>query len=165
MKEPVTQHVNLHPDIEFSGRLGKALNSQGAAQFSLMLAALQQDYLARLRFEQQNNDATSTKPIPAELQYYPVQPIYAEEQDWRNMQIQKQLWQQQQFASARLSHVIHPSPLAFKDRTQTIDPIIIDNAGLRDVPNKQPEHIEVDETSLFELLNELRPDYREQNNA
>ncbi|MBC3764265.1 VC2046/SO_2500 family protein [Neptunicella marina] len=161
----MTQQVNLNQDIEFSGRLGKALNHRGGAEFALMLACLQQDYLARVKFEQQDNPLYSEKTIAADLQHYPVQPLYAEEKHWRQMQVQKQLWQHHQQASARLYEVIHPAPLGLKDQTQFIDPVIIDNAGINNSVMQQQQDIDIDETSLFELLNRLQPKTSEQSAA
>ncbi len=112
-------------DKELSGALNQALETAGHKQFSLLLAMLQQDFLARPRYASATVEDETPASLPASN--YPKPGLATREQDWHNAQQITLLLQQQQPGNARLWQTMHPQPLSLKNDANAIPPELINN--------------------------------------
>ncbi|WP_416304896.1 VC2046/SO_2500 family protein [Neptunicella sp. SCSIO 80796] len=155
---PAISSIN---DIEFSGRLSSALNQQSQQQFSLLLAMLEQNYLDRLHIHDDAEAASAAfDPASSGLSCYPVTPLKAEARDWQQLgQINSMLGDKRP-GDARLYQIMHPGPLSLRNDSMHIDEDVINNSPLSAQqklrkPDNTDKQLEVDETGLYEILNQI----------
>ncbi|ABG41881.1 hypothetical protein Patl_3375 [Paraglaciecola sp. T6c] len=153
-------------DLEFGGSLNRA-SSQGA-KFALLLSMLQQDVLARPRIGAPN-EAVTQQAYGVQSDY-PEAPLQAIAQDWPLADTTSQLLHSDGIRSAQLWLAMHPQPLSLHNDAFHIDEDIFENcdihtqsryaqhvAGSQDAmaDNGSVNEIKVDETGIFDLLEEI----------
>jgi hypothetical protein len=153
-------------DLEFGGSLNRASN-QGA-KFALLLSMLQQDVLARPRVGPANESvAQQTYDVQSD---YPEAPLQAIAQDWPLADTTSQILHSDGIRSAQLWLAMHPQPLSLHNDAFHIDEDIFDNCDIHTqsryaqnlaqseeamADNGSVNEIKVDETGIFDLLEEI----------
>lgn len=156
-----TSPVSSQLDLEFCGSLNRA-SSQGA-KFALLLSMLQQNYLERPSVARPNNarqdDSPPTDDI-AGLSLYPKVPLSARIQDWQYADTASAIMHNDGIKSAHLWLAMHPQPLSLHNDVCVIDEDVLANCDIHtqqrhknDVELEQ--EIEVDETGLYDLLQQI----------
>ncbi len=144
-------------DIEFSGLLNRASN-QGA-KFSLLLAMLQQDVLARPHIGQASEP--ELQALTDVQSYYPEKHLQAHEQDWPLADTATDILHSDGIRSAQLWLAMHPQPLSLHNDPFHIDDDIYANcdtytqARYSKTKLQEDSEITVDETGIFDLLEEI----------
>jgi hypothetical protein len=145
-------------DVEFSGGLAQAAG-QGA-KFALMLAMLEQDVLNRPYFEPQQAPVNPYQSVQIPVSDYPQVALSAAEHHWSSAALTGELIGNAYLVSARLWQTMHPSPLSIFNDATRIDPQVINNCDLPAQRRLQQETatkpMAVDETKLYDILNELQ---------
>ncbi|MEP1554236.1 MAG: VC2046/SO_2500 family protein [Paraglaciecola sp.] len=147
----------LSNDFEFNGDINRA--SQQGAKFSLLMAMLEPNSLHRPRFE----DPESTlHPMGenSELYHYRSSPLEANQEYWQGCNNAGKLIETGYLASAQLWMAMHPEPLSQHNNCLSIDEDVLSNASVYSqsrMKNQTVADIKVDETGLFDILDELNP--------
>jgi hypothetical protein len=148
-------------DLEFSGALNRA--SQQGTKFALLLSMLQQDILARPRVGSANDTA---KHQENDFQsHYPQTALQALAKDWIFANTAAQVLRQDGIRSAQLWLAMHPQPLSLHNDAFHIDDEIFENTDTYTQAryanryggegNDLNNEIKVDETGIFDLLEEI----------
>lgn len=163
----LNQTVNkASQDLEFGGSLNRASN-QGA-KFALLLSMLQQDVLARPRIGPTSESVTQhAYDVQSD---YPEAPLQAIAQDWPLADTTSQILHSDGIRSAQLWLAMHPQPLSLHNDAFHIDEDIFENCDIH-TQSRYAQHfahsqeaegfngslneIKVDETGIFDLLEEI----------
>lgn len=143
--------------LEFSGELAKAAG-QGA-KFALMLAMLEQNVLSSDVFEPQQAPDNPYASVAQPVSNYPQVALSASDYHWSSAAITGELIGNAYLASARLWQAMHPSPLSLLNDLSKINDDVINNCDLptqRRIRLGSTKPIAVDETKLYDILNELQ---------
>ncbi|WP_438863030.1 VC2046/SO_2500 family protein [Neptunicella sp.] len=158
----MNQTITTISDLEFNGQLTSALNQQGQQQFSLLLAMLEQNYLDRLHIhDEQDKSAQQTLSSDIQgLQCYPVTPLKAEDAHWQQLTKINQMLHSQPIEDVRLYQNMYPEPLSQYNDSLRISDEVLQNCTFSaqrkmQQPDNTDKQVEVDETELFDLLNQI----------
>jgi hypothetical protein len=150
----VTERIG---NLEFSGELAKAAG-QGA-KFALVLAMLEQNALSSAFFEPQHASVNPYASAAQPVSDYPVVALSALDSHWSFAAVTGELIGNAYLASARLWQSMHPSPLSLLNDANKIDDEVINNCDLptqRRFRSETAKPLVVDETKLYDILNELQ---------
>lgn len=147
----------LSSDFELNGDINRA--SQQGAKFALLMAMLEPNSLHRPRIE----DSEPKQYLlgeNSELYHYRSSPLKANQEYWRGCNNTAKLIGTGYLASAQLWMAMHPEPLSQYNNYLSIDEDVIANASVyaqSRMKNQTAADIKVDETGLFDILDELNP--------
>ncbi|MCV2885255.1 VC2046/SO_2500 family protein [Aestuariibacter sp. AA17] len=156
---PITSHLPIINDVEYTGSLNRA-STQGAS-FGLLLAMLQQNILERPHIEKAVQSANQNEGQFEHLKVYPTPALKADEKHFSDLHITSKLIHQN-IQDAMLFQTMRPHPLSQYDDASHINDEIIANCDmytqrrLRNAPDHQVDsEIQVDETKLYDVLESL----------
>lgn len=151
----------LVSDYELNGTINRAA-SEGA-KFALILAMLEQDCTHRPQIDKPKETKHIHEAIN-DLNYYRSSPLSVNESYWQTCQQTSQLIHQGQIQSAHLWLAMHPEPLSQFNNPDEIDEEVIANCSINAqarLQQAQQKVVKVDETGLYDILQELTPDAAE----
>lgn len=146
----------IYLDSELNGSLNKAASASNGAAFALLLAMLQQDLLDRPRLSESPKETQSISALPDKA---PDVPLKAESQHWQFEAQHAGYIHQQQMASARLWHCLHPAPLSVFNDSKRLNDDIVENTSWHcreKLKGKGSQRIETDETELLDVIEKVR---------
>ncbi|WP_088329222.1 VC2046/SO_2500 family protein [Lacimicrobium sp. SS2-24] len=144
-------------DFELNSSLSKAASQGNGANFALLLAMLQDNLLDRPRLEASKEQHWAESQ--SHLDKAPEIPLKAETQHWEFEAQHAQYVNQQQLASARLWHCLHPSPLSVFNDNKRLDDEVVENTSWscrQKLKGGSVEPLQVDETNLLEVIDKAR---------
>ncbi|MEP0356085.1 VC2046/SO_2500 family protein [Paraglaciecola sp.] len=147
----------LSSDFELNGDLNRA--SQQGANFALLMAMLEPNSLHRPRFEQ--SDSAQTLLVDnSELCHYRSSQLEASQEYWQGCNNAAKLITSGSLASAQLWLAMHPEPLSHYNNALRLDDDVLANTSMYTqsrMKSQTDKGIKVDETGLFDILDELTP--------
>jgi hypothetical protein len=148
----------LSSDYELNGTINRAASA--GAKFALMMAMLEQDCLHRPHLEKPKE--LGRKPEgEKDLNYYRASPLSANDASWQTCLHTSQLIHNGQLLSAHLWLAMHPEPLSQHNKADSIGEEVIANCSINTQNRLQQQGkqsvVQVDETGLYDILNELEP--------
>jgi hypothetical protein len=123
------------------------------------MAMLEQDCIHRPHLEKPK-EANQTVEVEPELNHYRSSPLSANDTYWQTCQQTRQLIHTGQIQSAHLWLAMHPEPLSQHNKPDVIDEEVIANCGINTqnrLQQAQQSVVQVDETGLYDILQELEP--------
>ncbi len=147
----------LSSDYELNGTINRAA-SEGA-KFALIMAMLEQNCIHRPHLEA-SKELNQTPEVESGLNRYRSNPLSANDTYWQTCQHTSQLIHDGQLHSAQLWLAMHPEPLSQHNQPDAIDEEVIANCSINTQTRMQEAKqsvVQVDETGLYDILNELEP--------
>jgi hypothetical protein len=144
-------------DYELNGTINRA-TSEGA-KFALILAMLEQDSIHRPHLEPPN-ETNQIPEVENDLNHYRSNPLSANDTYWQTCQHTSHLIHNGQLHSAQLWMAMHPEPLSQYNKADAIDEEVIVNCNIntqRRVKQAKEKVINIDETGLYDILQNLKP--------
>jgi hypothetical protein len=152
----ITQAL-ISSDNELNGTINRAA-SEGA-KFTLMMAMLEQDCTHRPHIEKQQ-ELNQPPEVENDLSYYRTSPLSANDSSWQTCQQTSQLIHSGQLLSAQLWLALHPAPLSQYNQSDRVDADVIANCSINTqsrMQQAQEKEVTVDETGLYDILQDLAP--------
>ncbi|WP_026374757.1 VC2046/SO_2500 family protein [Aestuariibacter salexigens] len=153
MVDSVTNTSAVNADAELSGRLAKAAGR--GAEFSLILAMLEQNVLYRPSFASDSDEVVTDPHFPQRLNHYPPVSLKADATHFSKANVTNRLFSQSQVKNAQLWLAMHPDPLSMFNDPSRIDDEVIHNCDFATQRHlKLPEHakIDVDYTKMLDVV-------------
>ena len=147
----------LANDYELNGTVNRAANE--GAKFALIMAMLEQDCSHRPQLEKPP-EITQTSNFSGDNNFYPSQPLSANDNYWQTCQQTQRYIQHGHLKSAQLWLTMHPEPLSQHNNADIIDVEVIANCSSNTqarLQQKQQQLVKVDETQLDDILQQLEP--------
>lgn len=153
-------------DLEFDSNLNRALSSQGNAKFALLLSMLEQDYLQRLSLveEKAQEPVDSRQLLLDSLDPRPTPPLKTESVHWQREHRAAEYIAQGDLANSKLWLCAFPSPLSLHNDNMRLSDEVVTNCSITtqkrlmaDNPSETEKQLKVDETGLYDVLQQLNP--------
>jgi len=147
----------ISSDNELNGTINRAA-SEGA-KFTLMMAMLEQDCTHRPHIEKQQ-ELNQLPEVENDLSYYRTSPLSANDSSWQTCQQTSQLIHSGQLLSAQLWLALHPAPLSQYNQSDRVDADVIANCSINTqsrMQQAQEKEVTVDETGLYDILQDVAP--------
>ncbi|WJG10998.1 VC2046/SO_2500 family protein [Aliiglaciecola sp. LCG003] len=146
--------VKIH-DLEWSGSVNRSLGHGG--KFALLMSMLEGDFLNRPEIIETQDSDPKTDPLANLRGLYRSPALQATVADWQLADTGAKMFQRKPY-DAVLWNALHPQPLSMRDDAKHIEAEVLANCGLstqQRLSGQAAKIIQVDETKLYDVLNQL----------